>query len=306
MINTNYNDNVMNPKPIHNTNSLNISPDRKAILILTKEYHDLLLEPIEGVTVHPDETNICIWYFLIHGPINTPYYKGLYIGVIIFPPNFPYSPPEIQMISPNGKFKPRRSICLTLSSFHEECWNASWTFEKIIVALVSFMVSDELTSGCYKNEIITESDKLVIAKGSKNWLYYNCSIFKKMFQNEYQLMHKIYNSNLPHHSKIFLIDILLNEPLQVSTNVFNVNKRLEDYIENYLQIELVVLDYTQAKRNEILQKFFKLSTTREEIRQLELFHSEYYQLDVLLHSDNFLSDDGDEEEPEFYSTEDEG
>lgn len=127
-----------------------------------------------------------------------------------------------------------------------------------------------------------------------------------MFQNEYQLMHKIYNSNLPHHSKIFLIDILLNEPLQVSTNVFNVNKRLEDYIENYLQIELVVLDYTQAKRNEILQKFFKLSTTREEIRQLELFHSEYYQLDVLLHSDNFLSDDGDEEEPEFYSSEDEG
>mmetsp|Transcript_4746 Transcript_4746/g.5757 ORF Transcript_4746/g.5757 Transcript_4746/m.5757 type:complete len:306 (+) Transcript_4746:4791-5708(+) len=304
MININYNDDVMNPKAIHNINSFTVTPDRKTILILTKEYHNLLLEPIDGVTVHPDEENICVWYFLIHGPINTPYYKGLYIGVIIFPPNFPYSPPEIQMISPNGKFKPRRSICLSLSSFHEECWNASWTFEKIIVAFVSFMVSDELATGCYRNEIITESDKLLIAKNSKNWLYCNCSIFKKMFQNEYQIMNKIYDSNLLNNSKDYLISILLNEPLQISTNVFNVNKRLDDYIENYSQIELVLLDYPQTKRNEIVEKFFKLSTTREEIRQLELFHSEYYQVNDTP-SDSFLSDDVDEEEPEFYSTEDE-
>lgn len=305
MINTDFHDNILQPKPIHNVASLTKQPSRNTILILKKDYQNLVGNPIDGVAVRPDDSNICIWYFLVNGPCGTPYARGLYIGVIIFPIEFPYKPPEIQMISPTGRFKSRESICLTLSSFHNESWNASWSAEKIIIALVSFMVSNEPTTGCYNADMFTELDKIAIANASKNWLYRKCSIFKAMFQNEYNICHKIHSSNLLSKQKSYLMDIVLNESLQLTTRILNMNKRLDDYIENFLQIELVLLDLPCTKRNEILQKYFKLSTTNHEIQQLELFHSEDNPYDESPYDDvMFYEDDEVSDEVEFYSSED--
>lgn len=302
MIVTDHDDDLMSPKPIHNMNSLNCTPDRNTILVLKKEYQNLMLEPIEGITAHPVEYNICIWYFLINGPTRTPFEGGLYLGVIIFPPNFPYSPPEIQLISPNGRFKTRKSICLTLSSFHSETWNVSWTFEKIIVGLVSFMASNESTTGCYKDNMVTEEEKIYIAEGSKEWLYRRCAIFKRMFPDEYQILHRVFSSDLPDHIGNSVAKTVLNEPVQNSTRSTNLNKRISDYIENFSQIDLVLLEYHGTKRNEIIQKFFSLSTSRYEIKQLELFHSPYYQQEEIMDY-NYDSEDRDTDEVEFYSTE---
>jgi ubiquitin-conjugating enzyme E2 J2 len=51
------------------------------------------------------------------------YLGGWYHGMVIFPKEYPYKPPSIQMITPNGRFKCCTPLCLSMSDFHPESWN---------------------------------------------------------------------------------------------------------------------------------------------------------------------------------------
>ena len=44
-------------------------------------------------------------HYVVKGPENTPYDGGFYHGKLIFPKEFPFRPPRILMITPNGRFK---------------------------------------------------------------------------------------------------------------------------------------------------------------------------------------------------------
>ena len=52
----------------------------------------------------PEESNIYLWYFVIFGLKDCPYEGGFYLGKIIFPTDYPFKPPGIMMITPNGRF----------------------------------------------------------------------------------------------------------------------------------------------------------------------------------------------------------
>jgi len=77
-----------------------------------------------------------------------PYEGGYYHGKILFPGEYPMKPPGIMMITHSGRFEPMKKICLSISDFHPETWNPIWKAETILTALVSFMNSDERTTGC--------------------------------------------------------------------------------------------------------------------------------------------------------------
>jgi ubiquitin-conjugating enzyme E2 J2 len=72
---------------------------------LRKEYRDLQRKPVENIRAAPKETNILEWHYVIEGPKGSPYEGGLYHGTIVFPSDYPYKPPSIQMLTPNGRFK---------------------------------------------------------------------------------------------------------------------------------------------------------------------------------------------------------
>ena len=99
-----------------------MSISRPAQIRLQKEYKSIENDPVENITVKPLESNLLQWYFLIEGPINTPYHKGQYFGVIQFAPNYPFAPPDFVMYTPNGRFQPNAKICLSFSAFHKETW----------------------------------------------------------------------------------------------------------------------------------------------------------------------------------------
>jgi len=73
---------------------------------LTKEYVGMQKEPPPFVWAAPDERNILIWNFLIHGPPDSPFAGGEYHGLLLFPSEYPFKPPGIKMLTPSGRFHP--------------------------------------------------------------------------------------------------------------------------------------------------------------------------------------------------------
>lgn len=63
---------------------------------------------------HIKINNVCRHY-VVEGPEGSPYHGGLYHGKLVFPREFPFKPPSIYMITPNGRFKCNTRLCLSIS-----------------------------------------------------------------------------------------------------------------------------------------------------------------------------------------------
>lgn len=112
---------------------------------LKKEYLTLQNEPVPLAVAKPIESNILEWRFLIKG--SDDYEGGYYHGKLIFPPQYPMKPPGIMFFTPSGRFEINKRVCLTISDFHPETWSPLWTVGSILTGIVSFMNSDEITTG---------------------------------------------------------------------------------------------------------------------------------------------------------------
>lgn len=114
---------------------------------LAKEYQQIQIDPPEFAIAKPNEKNILEWHYVITGPPDTPYHNGQYYGVLNFPPDYPFKPPSIKMVTPSGRFQCNTRLCLSISDFHPKSWNPSWQVSTILTGLVSFMTSEEMTTG---------------------------------------------------------------------------------------------------------------------------------------------------------------
>lgn len=71
---------------------------------LRKELSLLNSDPIPDCIARPLEENILEWRFVIRGSVATDYEGGYYHGKLKFPHEYPYKPPSILFITPNGRF----------------------------------------------------------------------------------------------------------------------------------------------------------------------------------------------------------
>lgn len=125
----------------------------------------------------PDPKNIFMWYYVVWGLLDCPYEGGYYMGKIIFPKEYPLKPPGIEMITPNGRFDINKRICMSMSDYHPESWNPTWNVQTIIIGLISFLCTDERTTGCI---ITTDIQKRLHASASADFLLSH-SKFKELF-----------------------------------------------------------------------------------------------------------------------------
>jgi ubiquitin-conjugating enzyme E2 J2 len=95
---------------------------------------------------HMDEQNMHNLLFAISGPPDTSFWGGVYVLKISLPQDYPYSPPDFIMLTPNGRFTPGSRICTTFSSYHPETWTPAYNLTTLLVSFVSFF-SDETASG---------------------------------------------------------------------------------------------------------------------------------------------------------------
>jgi len=115
--------------------------------IIRKHYEKYMKDPLENLNIEPPE-NIFIWNFLLIGPKDTPWEDEIYAGIIKFPNNYPFSPPEIQFTS--NLFHPNiysdGKICISI--LHEgvdqygyehssERWSPAQTISSIFLSIIT-------------------------------------------------------------------------------------------------------------------------------------------------------------------------
>ncbi|KAL8725294.1 MAG: hypothetical protein Q9166_007443 [cf. Caloplaca sp. 2 TL-2023] len=133
---------------------------------LTREYTLITANPPPYITAHPSESNILEWHYIITGPPATPYHGGQYWGTLLFPPDYPFAPPSIRMHTPSGRFQPSTRLCLSISDFHPKSFNPAWEVSTILIGLLSFMTSEEMTTGSVR---ASETERKFLAARTRWW-----------------------------------------------------------------------------------------------------------------------------------------
>ncbi|XP_018801313.1 PREDICTED: ubiquitin-conjugating enzyme E2 J2-like [Bactrocera latifrons] len=158
-----------------------------AISRMRQDYMRLKRDPLPYITAEPLPNNILEWHYVVKGPVNTPYYGGYYHGTLLFPREFPFKPPSIYMLTPNGRFKTNTRLCLSISDFHPDTWNPTWCVGTILTGLLSFMLESTPTLGSIET---TTYEKKSYARKS---LEYNLKdpIFRELFPEVCEEINKL-------------------------------------------------------------------------------------------------------------------
>lgn len=70
------------------------------------------------------------------------------------------------MHTPSGRFHPSSRLCLSISDFHPRSFNPAWEVSTILIGLLSFMTSEEMTTGSVS---ATETERKYHATRSRWW-----------------------------------------------------------------------------------------------------------------------------------------
>ncbi|KAI1726814.1 galactosyltransferase domain-containing protein [Ditylenchus destructor] len=137
-----------------------------AVTRLKKDYQKLMKDPVPYAIACPLSSNILEWHYVVFGAPETPYEGGYYHGKLIFPADFPFRPPSIYMITPSGRFQVNTRLCLSISDFHPDTWNPSWTVSTIIMGLISFMNETSPTLGSLST---SDAEKRLLSRRSRDF-----------------------------------------------------------------------------------------------------------------------------------------
>ncbi|KAL4445969.1 hypothetical protein ABPG74_010961 [Tetrahymena malaccensis] len=148
---------------------------------MMKEIEQLNKHPSEDYTAAPLSNDLYTWHFTIRGPTETEFEDGIYHGKIMFPFEYPLEPPDIYFLNKSGRFEVNQKICLTITGFHAEQWNASWTARTILEALISMFPEKEqvqsVGSVVHSNEV-----RKKLAKESWNFECEKCGPINKILK----------------------------------------------------------------------------------------------------------------------------
>ncbi|XP_017105125.2 ubiquitin-conjugating enzyme E2 J2 [Drosophila bipectinata] len=153
-----------------------------AVSRMKQDYLRLKRDPLPYITAEPLPNNILEWHYCVKGPEDSPYYGGYYHGTLLFPREFPFKPPSIYMLTPNGRFKTNTRLCLSISDFHPDTWNPTWCVGTILTGLLSFMLENTPTLGSIESSTY---DKQMFAQKSLAFNLRNtnfCELFPEMVQ----------------------------------------------------------------------------------------------------------------------------
>ncbi|KAF0979152.1 hypothetical protein FDP41_001495 [Naegleria fowleri] len=120
----------------------NMNKSHHGIKRILSEVRELQKNPSDEYEAHPLEDNLFEWHFTLSGPKGTDFEGGIYHGRIILPPEYPHKPPDIVLLTPNGRFETNTKICLSLTSYHPESWTPQWGIRTVLIALQGFFPTE--------------------------------------------------------------------------------------------------------------------------------------------------------------------
>ena len=105
---------------------------------IQKEFQNMINEPSDDFYANPIKDDMFCWHFTIRGPPDTEFEGGLYHGIIKLPMSYPNRPPSIMFLTPNGRFDVNMDVCLSMTQYHKEEWQAAWTIRSMLEAIIAF------------------------------------------------------------------------------------------------------------------------------------------------------------------------
>ena len=124
----------VNQRPVRRTSSCASSSSSLSSPPTTPEPQHVWIGPLH-------RGNLRIWHFSFMGVQGSPYAQGFYHGRLRLPPDYPYSPPRIQVWTPSGRFQVRTDVCLSASHYHPETWTSTWTIRTLTQSLRLHMLT---------------------------------------------------------------------------------------------------------------------------------------------------------------------
>ncbi|CAD5120400.1 DgyrCDS8970 [Dimorphilus gyrociliatus] len=152
-----------------------------AVKRLMKEAEELS-ESTDQYHAQPLDDNLFEWHFTIRGPADSEFEGGLYHGRIILPTEYPMKPPSIFFVTPNGRFEVHKKICLSISGYHPETWQPSWSIRTALLAIIGFMPTHG--RGAIGSLEYPKEQRKKLAKKSKDLKCSECGVVTTILKEE--------------------------------------------------------------------------------------------------------------------------
>ncbi|KAF9571665.1 hypothetical protein EC968_000333 [Mortierella alpina] len=145
-----------------------------AVKRIMQEARELVREPSTDFSANPLETDIFEWHFTIRGPEETEFEGGLYHGRILLPNNYPFAPPSLMFLTPNGRFELHKKVCLSITGYHPEYWQPAWGIRTVLVAVMGFLPTQ--SKGAIGGLDTSVTARKALAIKSKTWTCPTCKL----------------------------------------------------------------------------------------------------------------------------------
>ena len=209
-------------------------------------------DPIPEIDVAQNKDDILDWHFAIHGKEGTPYQGGVYHGRFVFPPTFPFGPPKILFLTPNGRFRVKERICFSLSDFHPEEWKPAYSVTAVLRGVYDFMHEATDTTGSID---ATDSERRRLARESMQHNRDNssfCNFFPHLCSIEDATDEEKMDTGIEQNTMPPEADDIFNNPDQITNSPFethntsnfpNTDNSLPGYYYIYYYIYLFIFIY---------------------------------------------------------------
>ncbi|KAL0947149.1 hypothetical protein HGRIS_013277 [Hohenbuehelia grisea] len=151
-----------------------MNKNNAAVKRIMQEAKELANDPCTDYTAAPLEDDIFEWHCTIRGPSDTEFEGGLYHFRILLPAEYPFRPPSIMMLTPNGRFELNTKICISFTNYHEELWQPAWGVRTAIIGLQGFFpLKGQAAVGVGSIEY-PASERKRLAALSRDWVCPHC------------------------------------------------------------------------------------------------------------------------------------
>ncbi|KAF9228006.1 UBC-like protein [Gyrodon lividus] len=171
-----------------------LNKNNTAVKRIMQEARELANDPCTDYHAAPLEDDIFEWHCTMRGPSGTEFEGGLYHFRILLPAEYPFRPPSLMILTPNGRFELNTKICISFTNYHEEEWQPAWGVRTAILGLQGFFpLKGQAANGVGSVEypvserkrlallrvfilavVLNNSDNLALYFSSREWVCPRC------------------------------------------------------------------------------------------------------------------------------------
>jgi ubiquitin-conjugating enzyme E2 J1 len=151
-----------------------LNKNNAAVKRIMQEARELANDPCTDYHAAPLEDDIFEWHCTIRGPLGTDFEGGLYHFRILLPAEYPFRPPSLMMLTPNGRFELNTKICISFTNYHEEEWQPAWGVRTAILGLQGFFPLKGSAANGVGSVEYPVSERKRLALVSREWVCPKC------------------------------------------------------------------------------------------------------------------------------------